>query len=74
LKYLDSKQDLPKKSSELTSDYYKEAGNPHDGNGFVHVLWRDSGAFSVITGTWIIDKRMLNNPEILDMIPRPQDN
>lgn len=56
------------------SDYFKEAGNSHDGNRFVLGFWRDSGEFSVIADTWILDKRMLKNPEISDMIPRPQDN
>jgi hypothetical protein len=31
LKYLDSKQDLTKKSADLINDYYKEAGNSHEG-------------------------------------------
>jgi hypothetical protein len=38
------------------------------------VLWRDLREFSAIAETWILDKRMLKNPGISDMIPRPQDN
>jgi len=73
-KYLDSKQDLTKKSADLINDYYKEVGNSHDGKGFVLVLWLDSGECSVIAESFILDKRMLKNPGISDMIPRPQDN
>ena len=38
------------------------------------MLWRDLREFSAIAETWILDKRMLKNPGISDMIPRPQDN
>jgi hypothetical protein len=74
LKYLDSKQDLTKKSADLMHAYYKEAENSHEGKGFVLVLWLDSEESSVIAESYILDKRMLNNSKLSDLIPRPIDD
>ncbi|EFX63152.1 hypothetical protein DAPPUDRAFT_335876 [Daphnia pulex] len=69
-----SKQELTKKSADLMNAYYKEAENSHEGKGFVLVLWLDSEESSVIAESYILDKRMLNNSKLSDLIPRPIDD